>query len=230
MRIPQVVVPVVILGFFLAAFGQEAAKPTPPLNPFTRLTAAKTIFIRNGGGSEIPLKVWNRRWQAGDDIKSSIRSKRPTSFSEISRRPRPAVEFRYRVHKAGCVWKAGTVDLDIARNFTFGRTGKDRGLRCAQQGGIVVGDGTGEVSDAAETAGRQPCCRPRKKVFSEVPRSHRAAAPSTVKGQTRRNMNIIVALICLLLHLGRCTGIPFRGNRSTTTREVEAVPRLALYE
>ena len=57
MRFPQVLVPVVILGSFLATLGQEAAKPMPPMNPFTRLTAAKTIFIRNGGGSEIPLNV-----------------------------------------------------------------------------------------------------------------------------------------------------------------------------
>jgi hypothetical protein len=57
MRFPKVLVPVAILLSFLTALGQEAPKPTPPMNPFTRLTAAKTIFIKNGGGSDIPFNV-----------------------------------------------------------------------------------------------------------------------------------------------------------------------------
>lgn len=57
MRFPRVLVPVAILISFIAALAQEAPKPTPPLNPFTRLTAAKTVFIKNGGGGEIPFNV-----------------------------------------------------------------------------------------------------------------------------------------------------------------------------
>jgi hypothetical protein len=57
MRFPRVLVPVAILISFLSALGQEAAKPTPSMNPFTRLTAARTIFIKNGGGGEIPFNV-----------------------------------------------------------------------------------------------------------------------------------------------------------------------------
>lgn len=57
MRFPQVLVPVAILLCFLSALGQEPPKPTPAMNPYTRLTAAKTVFLRNGGGSEIPFNV-----------------------------------------------------------------------------------------------------------------------------------------------------------------------------
>jgi hypothetical protein len=56
MRLLRVLVPALVF-LALGAVGQEAAKPAPPMNPFTRLTAAKTVFLRNGGGSEIPFNV-----------------------------------------------------------------------------------------------------------------------------------------------------------------------------
>ena len=48
---------VFILLFTTLASAQDAAKSTPPLSPYSRLTAAKTAFIRQGSGSEIPYNV-----------------------------------------------------------------------------------------------------------------------------------------------------------------------------
>jgi hypothetical protein len=57
MRFLRVLVPVAVLFSVFGVIAQEAAKPNPPMNPFTRLTAAKTVFIKNGGGSEISFNV-----------------------------------------------------------------------------------------------------------------------------------------------------------------------------
>jgi hypothetical protein len=57
MRISRVLVPAAILFSFLSAFAQEAAKPVPPMNPFTRLTSAKTVFMKKGAGTDIPFNV-----------------------------------------------------------------------------------------------------------------------------------------------------------------------------
>lgn len=56
MNIPRVLVPLTILLCFTAV-AQEAAKPTPPMNPYTRLTAAKSVYMKSAGGSEIPFNV-----------------------------------------------------------------------------------------------------------------------------------------------------------------------------
>ncbi len=58
MRLLRVLVPSTFLLVALMAFAQEAAKPAnPPMNPYTRLTVAKTIYIKSGGGNEIPYNV-----------------------------------------------------------------------------------------------------------------------------------------------------------------------------
>ena len=57
MRFLRVLVPAAILFSFIAAFAQEASKPVPPMNPFTRLTSAKTVFMKKGAGTDIPFNV-----------------------------------------------------------------------------------------------------------------------------------------------------------------------------
>jgi hypothetical protein len=57
MRISRVLVPAAILLSFITAFAQEVAKPVPPMNPFTRLTSAKTVFLKKGAGTDIPFNV-----------------------------------------------------------------------------------------------------------------------------------------------------------------------------
>jgi hypothetical protein len=41
----------------LSALAQEQPKPAPPMSSTSRLTAAKTIFLKRGPGSEIPYNV-----------------------------------------------------------------------------------------------------------------------------------------------------------------------------
>jgi hypothetical protein len=56
MNIPRVLVPLTIL-LCITVVAQEAAKPTPPMNPYARLTAAKSVYMKSAGGSEIPFNV-----------------------------------------------------------------------------------------------------------------------------------------------------------------------------
>ena len=48
---------IVLLVASLGAFGQEQKAGAPPVSPTARLAAAKTAYLRNGGGSEIPYNV-----------------------------------------------------------------------------------------------------------------------------------------------------------------------------
>jgi hypothetical protein len=57
MRFLRVLVPVAVLLSVFGVLAQDAAKANLPLNPFTRLTAAKTVYLKNSGGSEIPFNV-----------------------------------------------------------------------------------------------------------------------------------------------------------------------------
>lgn len=56
MNIPRVLVPLTIL-LCITVVAQKAAKPTPPMNPYARLTAAKSVYMKSAGGSEIPFNV-----------------------------------------------------------------------------------------------------------------------------------------------------------------------------
>jgi hypothetical protein len=56
MNIPRVLVLLTSL-LCITVVAQEAAKPTPPMNPYARLTAAKSVYMKSAGGSEIPFNV-----------------------------------------------------------------------------------------------------------------------------------------------------------------------------
>ena len=64
MRVPRVLAALTILLCSVCALAQEAAKsapevtkPVPPMSPFLRLTAAKSVFIKTSGRSDIPYNV-----------------------------------------------------------------------------------------------------------------------------------------------------------------------------
>lgn len=57
MRHLRVVLAAIGLCCGWAVLAQEVAKPTPPMNPFTRLTAAKNVYLKSGGGNPIPFNV-----------------------------------------------------------------------------------------------------------------------------------------------------------------------------
>ena len=64
MRLLRVTAPLAILVCAVSLLAQEAAKPAqevtkpvPAMNPFTRLTSAKAIFLKTSGPSDIPYNV-----------------------------------------------------------------------------------------------------------------------------------------------------------------------------
>lgn len=46
---------ILFCAFLLPA--QEPQKPNPPMSPLVRLTSAKTVYLKSGGGSDIPYNV-----------------------------------------------------------------------------------------------------------------------------------------------------------------------------
>ncbi len=51
---------VILSSLVAGAFAQETHQPKPvPMSPTARLAAAKTVFVKNGGGSDIPYNVIN---------------------------------------------------------------------------------------------------------------------------------------------------------------------------
>lgn len=81
----------VLLSLSISA--QEPAKPAPQLSPVARLRAAKTAYLKNGGGSDFPYKLfessmegWGRLTLVGTPEKADIviEITSPTTDSGIS--------------------------------------------------------------------------------------------------------------------------------------------------